>query len=118
MQGKTVVATGATSGIGEVAVPKLAAMGARIVFIARDAERAEATMAELETDRARPRPSRPSRRSLEHGRNAAVGDEIAASEPRIDALVNNAGAIFSQRRITAGRPGDAPSRSTTWPISC
>ena len=48
MQGKTVVATGATSGIGEVAVMKLAAMGARIVFVARDAKRAEATLAALE----------------------------------------------------------------------
>ena len=48
MQGKTVVATGATSGIGEVAVGKLAAMGARIVFVARDAKRAEATLARLE----------------------------------------------------------------------
>ena len=48
MQGKTVVATGATSGIGEIAVAKLAAMGARIVFVARDAKRAEATLGKLE----------------------------------------------------------------------
>ena len=64
MQGKTVVATGATSGIGEVAVVELARQGARIVFIARDAQRAEATLAKLEADRAGPRPSRPHRRSV------------------------------------------------------
>jgi NAD(P)-dependent dehydrogenase (short-subunit alcohol dehydrogenase family) len=29
-----------------------------------------------------------------------VGAEIAASEPRIDVLINNAGAIFSKRRVT------------------
>ena len=51
MQGKTVVATGATSGIGEVAVVETGGMGARIVFIARDAERAEATLARLERSR-------------------------------------------------------------------
>ena len=49
MKGKTVVATGATSGIGEVAVLALARMGARIVFIARDERRAEATLKKLET---------------------------------------------------------------------
>jgi len=35
MQGKTVVATGATSGIGKIALVELARMGARILFIAR-----------------------------------------------------------------------------------
>ena len=48
MQGKTIVATGATSGIGEAAVVALAGMGARIVIIARDEARAKATMQKLE----------------------------------------------------------------------
>jgi NAD(P)-dependent dehydrogenase (short-subunit alcohol dehydrogenase family) len=30
-----------------------------------------------------------------------IGAEIAAAEPRLDVLVNNAGAIFAQRRVTA-----------------
>jgi len=30
-----------------------------------------------------------------------VGGEIAASEPRIDVLINNAGALFTQRRVTS-----------------
>ena len=36
MRGKTVVITGGTSGIGEVAAVILARMGARIVLVARD----------------------------------------------------------------------------------
>ena len=47
MQGKTIVITGATSGIGEVAAGKLAEMGARIVLVARDKLRADATLARL-----------------------------------------------------------------------
>jgi short-subunit dehydrogenase len=39
MHGKTVVITGATSGIGEVAACTLAQQGARIVLIARDRAR-------------------------------------------------------------------------------
>ena len=47
MQNKTVIITGATSGIGEVAAIRLAEKGARIVFTARDKDRAEETMAKL-----------------------------------------------------------------------
>ncbi len=101
MQGKTVVATGATSGIGEVAVVELARMGARIVFIARDAERAEATLAKLEA-------VAPGRGHSAHiadlslvAETRRVGGEIAAGEARVDVLINNAGAIFSNRRVTA-----------------
>ncbi len=38
------VITGGTSGIGEVAAEALAGMGARLVLIARDPARAEATL--------------------------------------------------------------------------
>ena len=101
MKGKTVVATGATSGIGEEAVLALARMGARIVFVARDKKRAEAALAKLE--RAAP--------GLAHSAHLAdlssmaetrrVGRLIAESEPRVDVLVNNAGAMFADRRVTA-----------------
>src|SRR5258708_28695445 len=47
MQGKTVVITGATSGIGQVAAEALATLGARIVFTARDASKASATLARV-----------------------------------------------------------------------
>ena len=47
MQGKVVVITGGTSGIGQVAAERLAAMGARIVLVARSKSRGEATLARL-----------------------------------------------------------------------
>jgi NAD(P)-dependent dehydrogenase (short-subunit alcohol dehydrogenase family) len=100
MKGKTVVATGATSGIGEAAVLALAAMGARIVFVARDEGRAKSTMRKLQAKAP----------GVEHRVHLAdlssmaetreIGAAIAASEPRIDALVNNAGALFGERRLT------------------
>jgi NAD(P)-dependent dehydrogenase (short-subunit alcohol dehydrogenase family) len=39
MRGKVVVITGATSGIGRIAAERLAALGARIVMVARDPAR-------------------------------------------------------------------------------
>jgi NAD(P)-dependent dehydrogenase (short-subunit alcohol dehydrogenase family) len=103
MKGKTIVATGATSGIGEVAVLALAGSGARIVFIARDEARAQATMRKLEAKA----PGLGHRVLLADLSSIAetrkVGAAIAASEPRIDVLINNAGALFSHRRVTPER---------------
>jgi retinol dehydrogenase 12 len=100
MNGKVVVITGGTSGIGQVAAEKLAAMGARVVLVARDKSRADATLSRL--------------RQLSPGVNHTVhladlsrieavrrvGSEIASAEPRIDVLINNAGAMFYDRQVT------------------
>src|ERR1700722_3600107 len=100
MKGKTIVATGATSGIGEAAVLALAGLGARIVIIARDESRAKATMQKLNAKA----PGLDHRLHLADLSSMAetrkVGAAIAASEPRIDVLINNAGALFSNRRVT------------------
>jgi NAD(P)-dependent dehydrogenase (short-subunit alcohol dehydrogenase family) len=100
MQGKVVVITGATSGIGQVAAEKLAAMGARIVMIARDHLRADAELARL-------RQIAPGAAHSVHYADLSrlaemkrVGAEIAAAESRIDVLINNAGAVFNQRQTT------------------
>jgi len=101
MRGKTVVITGATSGIGQVAAEKLAAMGARMVLVARDKSRGEAELVRL----------RASTPGINHSIHYAdlsqlaevkrVAAEIAAAEPRIDVLINNAGALFGSRHVTS-----------------
>jgi NAD(P)-dependent dehydrogenase (short-subunit alcohol dehydrogenase family) len=100
MRGKTVVITGGTSGIGEVAAVRLAEKGARIVFVARDKTRAETTLAKLAL--ANP--------GVVHSFHIAdlfslaemkrVAAEIAAAEPAIDVLINNAGGLFEKRQVT------------------
>lgn len=100
MEGKVVVMTGATSGIGEVAAERLAEAGATILFAARDQRRAEATLARLAAkSRAPHRFYRADLSSLSEMKR--VGAAIAAEAPRIDVLINNAGAMFSARRETA-----------------
>ena len=101
MQGKTVVITGATSGIGAVAADRLAGQGARIVFIARDKARGEATLQQLNA-------IVPGAGHAVHYADLSrlaemkrVGAEIAAGEPKIDILINNAGAMFTTRQETA-----------------
>ena len=100
MQGKVVVVTGGTSGIGQVAAERLAAMGARIVLVARSQSRGEATLARL-------REVAPAQaHTIHYGDVSRLADlnrlasEIRAAEPRIDVLINNAGAMFGQRQVT------------------
>ncbi len=100
MKGKTVVITGGTSGIGEVAAQALARMGARIVVVARSKSRADATLARL--GRSGPGVAHSVyfadlTRLAEMRRMAA---EIANREPPVDVLINNAGALFGTRRLT------------------
>ncbi len=99
MQGKTVIITGATSGIGEVAAIRLAEQGARIVFTARDQARADDTMAKL-------RQANPDADHAVHMADLSTLAEMKrvgsalAREPQIDVLVNNAGALFNKRQET------------------
>src|SRR5579872_6364325 len=100
MQGKVVVVTGATSGIGQVAAERLAAMGARIVLVARSQSRGEAALAKLRDVGPK------EEHSVHYGDVSRLGDlnrlaeEIRSREPRIDVLLNNAGAAFSKRTVT------------------
>jgi len=96
MHGKTVVITGATSGVGEAAAEKLAAMGARIVGVARDRSRGDARLARLKGNGHTMHYADLSR--IAEMRRVAA--EIAAAEPRIDVLINNAAAAVRQRRVT------------------
>ena len=92
--------TGATSGIGQVAAERLAQMGARLVLVARDRARGESTLARLAACGP----------GIAHSVHYAdlcdlqemkrVGAEVAAAEPRIDVLVNNAGCLFATRQTT------------------
>jgi NAD(P)-dependent dehydrogenase (short-subunit alcohol dehydrogenase family) len=100
MQGKVVVITGGTSGIGQVSAEALAAKGARIVLVARSKNRGEATLARL-------REIAPGQgHSIHYGDVSLLVDlhrlakEIGSAQPRIDVLINNAGAMFGQRQIT------------------
>ncbi len=100
MRGKTVVVTGATSGIGEVAADRLSAKGARIVFVARDRARGEATLKHLKAIA----PGADHKAYYADLSRLAemkrVGAEIAAAEPHIDVLINNAGGVFMTRQVT------------------
>jgi NAD(P)-dependent dehydrogenase (short-subunit alcohol dehydrogenase family) len=100
MRGKTVVITGGTSGIGEVAAVALAKMGARIVLVARDKSRGDATLARVRDSAPGIAHSVYFADLLRLAEMKRVAAQIADHESRIDVLINNAGALFATRRLT------------------
>ncbi len=99
LAGKCAVVTGATSGIGQVVATELAKRGARAVLVGRDSARMADALAAL------PAPAFGAHsayladlsRITEMNRLAT---EIAAAEPVVDILINNAGALIARRELT------------------
>jgi len=99
MDGEVCVVTGATSGIGKATATALARLGAQVVLVGRDRGRGEATAAEVAAAGALlPRLEIADLASMAQVR--ALAGRLGALE-RIEVLVNNAGLMAGQRRVTA-----------------
>jgi NAD(P)-dependent dehydrogenase (short-subunit alcohol dehydrogenase family) len=100
MKGQTVVVTGGNSGIGLETAAALTAMGARVLLTARNADRGRAAVAEIadRTPGARVQLVVFDLADLSSVRRGAA--EILEQAPRLDVLVNNAGVVLSERRVT------------------
>ena len=99
MSGKTVVITGATAGLGLAAARQLAELGARVVIVGRNPEKTQRVHDEIRAATG----SDVSFRIADLSSMTEVddlADRLLASEPRIDVLINNAGALFNERSVT------------------
>ena len=98
MKDTVCVVTGATSGIGRAAATALAKLGATVVMVGRDRGRTEAAAAQIAAVSASPpRAEIADLASLEQVRGLA--GRLAGLE-RIDVLINNAGLVLGERRLT------------------
>lgn len=99
LRDKTILITGATSGLGRAATLALADMGANLVVVARDARKAQALQQAVK-DRCGVdiRVLTGDMNSL--AQTQAVAQTLLQEGKPIDVLINNAGALFNQREVT------------------
>ena len=99
MDGKTVVITGTTSGVGYQAAIRLARAGAGIVMMVRNRAKAEMLCEEIASiSGIRPVYYLADFANLRQVREAA--EAILANHPKIDVLINNAGVHMTTRVLT------------------
>jgi retinol dehydrogenase 12 len=98
LSGKVCLVTGATSGIGAVTARELARRGASVVIVGRSPSKCEATVRGI-----REQTGSAAVESLVADLSAQaevrrLAREFRQRQPRLDVLINNAGAVFLQRR--------------------
>jgi NAD(P)-dependent dehydrogenase (short-subunit alcohol dehydrogenase family) len=100
MKGKICLVTGATAGIGKVTALELARMGATVVAVGRDPEKGKATVEEVKAGSGS---SDVHLMLCDFSSQAAIrklAAEYKGKFDRLDVLVNNAGAILGERKLT------------------
>ena len=100
VNGRVCVITGGTDGIGEAAAYGLAMQGARLLVHGRDPDKGARAVAELKARSGNPAIEflAADFSSLDEVRRLAAA--ILERTPRLDVLVNNAGAIFVKRALS------------------
>jgi NAD(P)-dependent dehydrogenase (short-subunit alcohol dehydrogenase family) len=100
LEGRTALVTGPTSGLGRELAGSLAALGARVILVGRNEDKLASVAAELGSVSA---PRLVGTVVADLASLDSVGeavDQILDREPRLDVIVDNAGAMFPSRRET------------------
>ena len=101
MTGRTVVVTGATSGLGLAAVHGLAALGARVILVGRNAEKSEAARQAVLAESGNDQISVQIADLSLMGEVRDLAGRLLDAESEIHVLINNAAILPIQRRLTA-----------------
>ena len=93
MTGRTVIVTGANSGIGRAAAKALAAKGARVVLAVRNTDKGQAAASQMS--------GTPEVRRLDLASLGSIREFAAGWDGEIDLLINNAGIMIPPKSLTA-----------------
>ena len=100
LQGKTILVTGATNGIGLITARELAKMGAQVTIVGRNAEKCAAVAEHIQAAAGTPVEVIVGDLSVMEGvRQVAI--TFREKHSQLHVLVNNAGGMFTRRVLTA-----------------
>src|SRR5437879_3233606 len=99
--GKRVVLSGATNGIGLASAVELARRGADLTLVARNQARAAEAVGRINAVSTGSAPDVMLADLASQASIRRLADELLAKYPRIQVLVNNAGAIYARRQLSA-----------------
>jgi NAD(P)-dependent dehydrogenase (short-subunit alcohol dehydrogenase family) len=99
--GRVVVLTGATSGLGYAAAKQLAKCGATLVLVGRNADRNGHVVAELTEATSNTSITQVPCDIGDLDQVRALAARVLADHDRLDVLIHNAGALTSERHVTA-----------------
>jgi NAD(P)-dependent dehydrogenase (short-subunit alcohol dehydrogenase family) len=100
MSGKTVLITGATSGLGLATALLLAERGAEVVMVGRDRTRSNFMRTEVAKCATGDAPILFLADLSSQAEIHRLAERLHGSFSRIDVLINNAGAVFAEREVT------------------
>ncbi|MEO0564451.1 MAG: SDR family oxidoreductase [Chloroflexota bacterium] len=98
LTGKHIIVTGATNGIGEVAARELARMNATVVVVSRSESKCKATVDSIRQDTGNTNVSYMAADLSDMEAVRELAEAYRNKFDRLDVLLNNAGAIFTERR--------------------
>ncbi len=98
MQGKVCLVTGGTAGIGHVTARALAAQGSAVAVVGRNREKCIAAVAEIKRQTGNPQVDWLLADLSSQQAIRRLAADFLDRFPRLDVLVNNAGAMFLERR--------------------
>ena len=101
IRGKTVLVTGATSGIGLEASVALARQGARVIMVGRNQAKTEAARADVASRSGSKEVSYLLADFASQASVRALANAVRSQADRLDVLVNNAGGVNKARTVTA-----------------
>ena len=101
MKDKRVLITGATNGIGKQAALEIAAMGAAVTIVGRSESKTRAVCSELQTQSGSDKIDWLLADLSSMAEVRRVAEEFRARHNRLDVLLNNAGAVFSEFQASA-----------------
>jgi len=100
MKGKVCLITGATNGIGKAAAHALAKMGATVVIVGRNPQKTADTVTEIKSATGNPNVDSLLGDLSIMAQVRNVADQFRAKYPRLDVLLNNAGAFNAKQIMT------------------